>query len=138
MICERLASGESLRTICEDSSLPDRTTVIRWLAKSDDFATKYARAREIQAHIWVDDIYEIARTPPERHPLTGAIDPASVSHIRNQVATMQWLAMKLNPKKYGDKIDMDHGINADSGISRLLQRISGTSLPVVREDTQPT
>ncbi len=47
LICERLACGESLRKICDDKNLPDRSTVIRWLARDPDFATKYARAREI-------------------------------------------------------------------------------------------
>ena len=103
-ICERLSCGESLRAICRDTTMPDHTTVIRWLAKNDDFATKYARAREIQAHVWVDEMFEKASSLPQLNPTTGALDSASVAHIRNQVATMQWLAQKLNPKKYGDKI----------------------------------
>lgn len=32
-ICERLACGESLRTICADDGMPHRTTVIRWLSR---------------------------------------------------------------------------------------------------------
>ncbi len=133
LICERLACGESLRSICDDENFPNRVTVIRWLAKDDNFATKYARAREIQAHVWVDDMYETAKTEPERNPLTGAIDSASVAHIRNRVATMQWLATKLNPKRYGDRMNMDHGLQKDDPLASLIRRISGTGLPVVKD-----
>ncbi len=133
LICERLACGESLRSICEDTNLPDRITVIRWLSKGGDFATKYARAREVQSHVWVDDMFELARSAPERNPVTGAIDSASVSHIRNQVATMQWLAQKLNPKRYGDKLDMNHGVQQEDPLATLIKRISGTGLPIVKD-----
>ena len=131
-ICERLACGESLRRICEDQEMPDRITVIRWLAKDESFATKYARAREVQAHVWVDDMYETAKSDPERNPITGAIDSASVTHIRNRVATMQWLAAKLNPKRYGCRMDVNHGLQKDDPLSSLIKRISGTGLPVVK------
>lgn len=133
LICERLACGESLRKICGDDNLPDRVTVIRWLTKNSDFATKYAHAREIQSHVWVDDMHEMAQSIPERNPVTGAIDAASVTHIRNQVATMQWLAMKLNPKRYGDKINMSHIAQREDPLASLIKRIYGTGLPVIKE-----
>ncbi len=135
VICERIACGESLRKICEDECMPDRSTVIRWLSKDDNFATKYARAREIQAHVWVDDMYETAKSQPERNSITGTLDSASVTHIRNQVATMQWLAAKLNPKKYGDRVDMNHGIKPVDPLANLIKRLSGTTLPIVKEDS---
>ena len=106
LICERLASGLSLRKICEDDpTLPTRVTITKWLANNAGFLAKYARAREVQAHVWVDEMYETASSEPERQA-NGSLDSASVAHIRNRVTTMQWLAMKLNPKKYGDKLQV--------------------------------
>ena len=128
-ICERIASGESMRKICLAPDMPERMTVLRWLAKNETFAAKYARAREIQAHVWVDEIYDVASMQPER-AINGSLDSASVTHIRNRVATMQWLAMKLNPKKYGDKVDVNHGGQAENPFSVLLQQVDGTSLPI--------
>jgi len=114
--------------------MPCHVTVIRWLAKLPEFATRHARAREQQAQTFVDKMLDIAESEPERHPITGALDPASVTHIRNRVATMQWLAAKLNPKKYGDKVDLNHGGQTDNPLSVLLKQVSGTSLPVVPDD----
>ena len=33
-ICRRIAEGESLRRVCTASDMPDKTTVLRWLAAS--------------------------------------------------------------------------------------------------------
>lgn len=31
-ICERLENGEVLKAICKDDEMPDRSTVLRWIA----------------------------------------------------------------------------------------------------------
>ena len=49
LICERLADGESLRSICRSEDMPGRTTVFKWLRELPAFADQYARAREAQA-----------------------------------------------------------------------------------------
>lgn len=94
-ICERLACGESLRRICSEPGMPDKATVIRWLAKNASFRTSYTHARAVQADVWADEIHDLAKSEPQRNRLTGCYDLASVRHIRNQVATLQWLAHKL-------------------------------------------
>jgi hypothetical protein len=50
-ICERIADGESLRSICEGDEYPDRRTVNRWLADPEhtEFRRQYALAREASA-----------------------------------------------------------------------------------------
>lgn len=121
-LCERLACGESLRGICKDKAMPDHTTVIRWLSSNEEFATKYARAREIQAHVWVDEMFDLASSVPERNPQTGGYDSAAVAHIRNQVATMQWLAMKLNPKRYSERQQIDH--TSSDGSMSVVERLA--------------
>jgi hypothetical protein len=59
-ICERLASGESLRSICGDDGMPSWPTISKWLNEKPDFVTQYARAREDQAEAHADRIIEIA------------------------------------------------------------------------------
>jgi hypothetical protein len=81
--------------------MPDKATVIRWLAKNGAFRASYARARELQAHIWADEIIDLAKAEPPRNPVTGRYDPVAAKHLRNQVGTLRWLAMKLRPKRFG-------------------------------------
>ncbi len=114
-ICERLADGESLRSICQDDHMPGRRTVLDWL--DDDanahFRAKYARAREAQADLLAEEIVQIADTPQMG---TKSVSKASgveisegdmIEHRRLQVLARQWYAAKLAPKKYGDKITQE-------------------------------
>jgi hypothetical protein len=47
-ICDRL-DGETLREICADPAMPDKATVLRWLAEHGEFRGEYAFTREAQA-----------------------------------------------------------------------------------------
>jgi hypothetical protein len=98
-ICRRIAEGQSLRQICNDSHLPNRNTVWGWLRQNREFMGHYARAREDQAESLFDEALDIAR----EHE-----DPAKA---RVMIDTLKWAAGKLKPKKYGDKIE--HTVQQD-------------------------
>ena len=91
-ICQGIADGKSLRTVCEDENLPSRETVRRWLRDNESFRGQYARAREEQADYYADDIVEIADTES---------DPQKA---RVRIDARKWTASKLKPKKYGDRV----------------------------------
>ena len=110
-ICDRIADGESLRKICADQDLPDRRTVLRWLGKHDDFATKYARAREAQGDHMDDLILEVA----------AACKPETAQADRVKIGAYQWRASKLRPKVYGEKVS--HGGDEDAPPIRIHQTI---------------
>ena len=95
-----LMSGKSLRRVCAEDDMPDRSTVFRWMASDDEFATKCARARVIQADAIEDDMADI-----EERTLSGELNPQA---SRAVLASKQWRAAKLAPKKYGDKLDLNH------------------------------
>lgn len=99
-IIERLAQGESLRSICPTGSEPSRATVIRRLATDEEFATRCARAREIGADAYAERMDEAAEDC-----INGKLDPQAV---KVAVSTWQWIASKRAPKKYGDRITQEH------------------------------
>lgn len=110
-ICDRLAEGESLRAICADESMPNRATVFRWLAADQSFSDQYARAREEQAEALADDIVAIAdeaevRTLGEGDEVVIALDPTAIARNRLRVDARKWVAAKLLPKKYGDRVEV--------------------------------
>ena len=96
-ILSRLAEGESLRKICKDEDMPGRTFVFSELAADPDFANQYARAREAQADAIFDDIMEIVDDTT-----------AMVDDRRIRMDARKWVAGKLRPKVYGDKLDVEH------------------------------
>lgn len=103
LILRRIANGESLRAICDDKNMPDRGTVLRWVDDHPEFATGYARARDVQQEAYAEDAVYIADTEP---------DP---TRARNRILSRQWYAEKLKPKKFGPKIGIE-GTAPDGGI----------------------
>lgn len=94
VICQRLTEGESLRKICADEAMPDRSTVLRWLESHEDFAAIHARARESQADYMDDLILDTA----------NASTPESSPADRVKIGAYQWRAERLKPKKYGPRL----------------------------------
>lgn len=97
-ICERLALGESLKRICEADNMPSQSTVYLWIIKNKEFSEMYTRAREDQVDTHVDGMTD----------LTDSATPENVNVVRLQVETRKWIASKLKPRKYGEKVQQEH------------------------------
>ncbi|NQW01663.1 MAG: hypothetical protein HQ483_18310 [Rhodospirillales bacterium] len=97
-ICRRIAEGESLQSLCKDPKMPSLASVQGWLADpaNEKFRAHYARALEIQADFYADQIIEISDT--EENPQKARI----------RIDARKWKAAKLRPRVYGDKIQQDH------------------------------
>lgn len=114
-VCERIANGESLRRICKDEGMPSMTTVLKWLGNDEQFALQYARAREIQAEGFFDEIADIADNASNDWMETCDPDNPGYrlngEHIQRsklRVDARKWMLAKMLPKKYGDKQQIDH------------------------------
>lgn len=96
IICECLIEGMSLIRICEAEGFPNRSTVFRWLEAHPEFATKYARARQLQAEMMDDMILEAAANTTSEN-----------AHAqRVKIGAYQWRAAKLKPKVYGELLKL--------------------------------
>jgi hypothetical protein len=117
-ICERLASGESLKAICRDEAMPDERSVRRWaLNDVEGFAPRYAQAREIQAFSMADELLEIADDASNDWMVREGKTELNGEHVqrsRLRSDTRKWLLSKMLPKVYGDKITQEH-TGADGG-----------------------
>jgi len=97
-ICAEMAKGRSLRSVCRDDGMPDESAVRLWAAEDrNGFAPHYARAREAQIEALSEDLLDIADST------TG--DP---QRDKLRVDTRKWIMSKIAPKKYGDKLDLEH------------------------------
>lgn len=111
-ICNRLAGGESLRSICRDEHIPSQQTVYTWLNVHKSFLDQYARAREEQADTHADEIIAIADESPEIDEIRDKegnvigvkIDSGYVAYQKQRIEARKWTAAKLRPKKYGDRV----------------------------------
>lgn len=101
-ICSELADGRSLRAICDGDDFPSVGTVLRWVGENKSFQEQYARAREIQAETHADAIVSISDGPE------SGDDSIKTARDRLRVDSRKWVASKLLPKKYGDKVTQEH------------------------------
>lgn len=96
-ICERLADGASLRSICRDDRMPDASAVVRWaLDPEHPFSQQYARAREAQGYAIAERILDLCE---------AVQGESGIDAQRAKVAIdgYKWAAGRMAPKAYGDK-----------------------------------
>lgn len=127
-ICSRIMSGESVIGMCREDNMPGEKTVYSWLAKHADFQQMYSRAREIQADRMLEEIIEIAddgkndwmeRYDPDNPGWQFNGEHVQRSRLRSD--NRKWVAAKLAPKKYGDRVTQEHVGDAANPIATRLE-----------------
>jgi hypothetical protein len=116
-ICEWIANGGSLNAYCKQPNTPSMSAVMGWLFtnKQDGFVEKYARAREAQAEVLADEIIAIA--DGDEHDTIITEDGIQknrevIERSRIKIDARKWVAAKLLPKKYGDKLEINDVSNS--------------------------
>lgn len=117
-ICIEIATScNGLHKICSRKNMPGVSTVFSWLAQDDkkDFLDMYERAKELQAEFLAQEILDIA--DDGRNDLMTVTYGDETYERENKevtgrsklrVDTRKWIMSKLLPRKYGDKLDLDH------------------------------
>ncbi len=116
-ICEQLADGMSLRSVCKAEGMPDKSTIFNWFRTRPEFLDQYTRAKEESADALSDEMVDIADDKtgyPQRD--------------RRRSDTRKWLSSKLKPKKYGEKVDVEHGASKHFA-EVVIRAISATRPP---------
>jgi hypothetical protein len=92
------------------------SSIFNWLNSNEQFMQQYARAKEVQAEALAEDLLEIADDATndwmdKRFGETEVrvIDNEAIQRSKLRVDTRKWLMSKLQPKKYGEKLDLNHG-----------------------------
>lgn len=113
IICEELSEGKSLRTICRAEDMPAVRTIFYWLRTYEEFLHQYTRAKEESADALIEEMLEIADDGSNDYMTItkgnfdyNVEDREVTNRSRLRVDTRKWIASKLKPKKYGDKLDL--------------------------------
>ena len=98
--------------------MPSRVTVFNWLRTNKDFLNQYERAKAEAADSLADEILDIADHSVNDYMAKLAEDgdreaassiklhPENIQRSRLRVDARKWIASKLKPKKYGDKVSV--------------------------------
>lgn len=139
-LCSELASGKSLRAVCKADDMPAVTTVFLWLQSKSDFLKQYEKAKAESADFLVEEMLDIADDgrndwmetfDNEGNSAGWKLNGEHVQRSRLRVDVRKWAASKLKPKKYGEKVDVEHGVTDTLGA--LIQSIQGNSLGPIHQ-----
>lgn len=106
--------GKAIRNILKESNMPSNETFFKWLDGDELKAKQYARACEQRADVIFDEMLDISDTTIEG--IVIEIDDNGrtkekrgdmLGHRKLQVDTRKFMVAKLNPKKYGDKLQQE-------------------------------
>ncbi len=100
--------------------VPSVMTVDRWFIDDKEFCERYARAKEEQADFLAEEILTNADDSSEDEIFIECEDGSGqsakrvcnkefIARSRLRVDTRKWIASKLKPKKYGEKVDVTSG-----------------------------
>lgn len=112
-ICKHVAEATPLRDIAAKPGMPATSTMMLWLdGRHPEFSEQYARAREAQADKLAEEILSIADDGLNDTYLDAdgnkRTDTDVIARSKLRVDARKWLASKMAPKKYGDKIEATH------------------------------
>lgn len=131
-LCEQLSTSNKatstiLAELGKSSDTVGVTTIYKWLRANEDFAKDYARSKEEQADFLAEEIIEIADDSSLDVEVSedgkAVVKGENIQRARLRVDTRKWIASKLKPKKYGDKIEQT--LQNPDGSNLVLEVVLG-------------
>lgn len=109
LILAEIEEGASLRSILRRDDMPNQNTFFEWIDKDEEKAKQYVRATEKRADSIFEDILLIADETSKDTIITDkgeAPNSEWMQRSRLRVDARKWMLGKMQPKKYGDKLDV--------------------------------
>lgn len=111
-LCSHIASGGHLNGFCKARGIP-YTTMLGWINadSAPARAEMYARAREDRADLLADEILDIADDAKgDIYIDDDGVERTNhevVARAKLRVDARKWIACKLKPRVYGDKLQQE-------------------------------
>ena len=103
IICDRIAGGESLTSICDTSeTLPSWRTILRYVQEDEDAYTQYRNARSLQCEVMRDQILDLVEA---ELPTDPKLAMAEVQRRRLQADHMDKHIRQMQPLGIRDKAE---------------------------------
>lgn len=138
ILCCKIAEGKSIRQAVIDMPEITKTSIFNWLMLGNKkdclpifkyLLDQYTLARRVQAEGFIDEIMEIADNGKNdwmetEDPNNGGYryNGEAVGRSRLRVDTRKWVACKVLPKVYGDKIDLENNIKIELPVPILYDK----------------
>lgn len=117
-VCRRVAAGHSLVSLLPEFAPLTDEIWSAWTRAEIAAARAYADARARRAELLFEEMLTISDTPVEgvktirKETENGVRTETTVGdmieHRRLQVDTRKWILSKMDPTRYGDKLEVEH------------------------------
>jgi hypothetical protein len=136
-IIGRVSAGKALSTVLADPGYPTWVSFHAMMEQDDKLRQAYEKAVQDRADKLADEILQLS---DEQMPegLEGAMASAWVQQKRMQVDARKWIASKLKPRTYGDRIDMtvrDERISVIDALEAAQSRVKTLAIDNVTDVT---
>ena len=112
-VCDELAKGRSLHSICAAEDMPHRVTVLQAVQRDEDLHEMYTKARAIGAEMLVDEMFDLARRPLDG--FDKQLANAEVQRRRVEIDTMKFCFARMQPRGIRNNVED----TAQSGVITL-------------------
>lgn len=105
-IIEGIVGGASLKSLTDNhpeyanSDRPSASAFLKWVIEHDEIAHQYARAMAVRADQGFEEMLELAEE------FRTCDDMKDVMALRGLIDTKKWWLARVNPRKYGEKLDL--------------------------------
>lgn len=135
-VCRLMATGLSLKKVCERRGMPNMYTVFHWQFTRPDFGNSFARAQMDRAQVFGEEIIEIADDGTndwvEKVRRDGSVvllgDHEHIQRSKLRVDARKWLMAKLDPKRWGEKIQISG--DADNPLQHIVRDLGREQRPL--------
>lgn len=112
-VCSRIGRGATLTDSLKAEGVA-MSTWFDWLATQPTLAEMYARGRESRGELLAEEIIGIADCANERN----------ANAVRVMVDARKWCAARLAPKRWGDRVGVEHS-GKDGGPLKVEVEVIG-------------
>jgi hypothetical protein len=137
-ICQEISiSPVGINVLCErNPHWPTQRIVHLWTLRYEDFGRNYARAKARQIDVLVEEALRIAYDSDSDTIIDEKgrrkCDHEWVARSRLKIDTIKWIACKLAPKVYGDKVQIE---NTDSSTDPSLIKARMLANELMKKNT---
>jgi hypothetical protein len=117
-IMRTIANGSTLRECAAFHKMS--ASIIIWQVRSnEEFAKQYARAIDMRTEADFEALEDELNAVPQSTKF--GVDSGWVAWKRVQIDARKWLLSKRNPKKYGERQEIEH--SGEVGVKRVVSDI---------------
>jgi hypothetical protein len=129
-IFNQIEEGKSLRKVLSEPNTITRKTFFEWIDLDKNKINQYARACEIRAEKIFDEMLDIADDGTNDFMSKMIAEDVEIQTLNSEhiqrsklrIDTRKWTLSKMNPKKYGDKLETKNEHSGEITITRIVKK----------------